>query len=105
MLRVENRRRKQVLPGNASEALVRFAPSFHSAGDGYTVNALLRHRSDALLLEKINGQTTGRPAAGIQSVELVAFGLPINKEEIATNAVHHRLGDAKYCIGGNGSVN
>src|SRR5882757_2782809 len=104
MIGVEDCRREEILPGKATEALMSFAPSIDSARDSHAVNALVRHRSDALLLEEVDRQLARRPSAGVQAVEFAGFRVPIEKEEIAANAVHHWLGHAEDGIGRNGGI-
>ena len=105
MFCVINRRSKNLFPRQLSETLVGLTPSFNRARNGYAMNAVLRHRRDSLLLQKINRQAARCPAAGVQAVQFPALRVPINQEEIAANAVHHRLGDTEHSIGCNGRVN
>src|SRR2546429_10000259 len=105
MFCVINRRSKDLFPRQLSETLVGLPPSYNRARNVYAMNAVLSHRRDSLLLQKINRQAARRPAAGIQAVEFPALRVPINQEEIAPNAVHHRLGDTEHSIGCNGRVN
>src|SRR5213080_2253137 len=98
MFCVINRRSKNLFPRQLSETLVGLTPSFNRARNGYAMNAVLRHRRDSLLLQKINRQAARCPAAGVQAVQFPALRVPINQEEIAANAVHHRLGDTEHSI-------
>jgi hypothetical protein len=47
---------------------------------------------------------SGRPAAGIEAVELAGLGFPIDGEEVAAEAVGVGLGDLEDGVGGNGCV-
>ena len=41
----------------------------------------------------------GRPAAGVEAVELVGLCVPVDGEEIAAHAVHHGFGHAQHRVG------
>ena len=43
-------------------------------------------------------------AAGVQSVELLRLGVPVDDEQIAADAAAHRLDDAHHGVGGDGRV-
>src|SRR5207237_4817996 len=62
MFCVINRRSKNLFPRQLSETLVGLTPSFNRARNGYAMNAVLRHRRDSLLLQKINRQAAWCPA-------------------------------------------
>src|SRR5207248_9424386 len=79
--------------------------SFNRRTNGYPYNTLPWQRRESPLLQKINRQAAWCPAAGVQAVQFPALRVPINQEEIAANAVHHRLGDTEHSIGCNGRVN
>src|SRR5438876_1092134 len=105
VLSMENRRSKKLPPRKLSETFVGLTPSFNRARNGYAMNTVLRHGRNSLLFREINRQAARRPAARIKAVEFAALRVPINQEEIAANAVHHRLGDTEHSIGCNGRVN
>src|SRR5208282_1194792 len=69
------------------------------------MNSHLRHLVDALALEEFYGETCGCPATCIQSVEFSGFRVVHDREEIAADAVHHRLDHAHGGICGYGRVN
>jgi hypothetical protein len=86
------------------EAPVGLAPSLYSAGDRDAVDAAPRHRRNALLRQKLHGKFARRPAARVQTIEFAGLGLPVDEKQVTADPVIHGLGDAKHCIGCDGSV-
>src|SRR5262249_33010133 len=104
MLGVIDRRSKEGLPWKTAEALVRLAPSFDRTGNSDAVNAIARHSLDSLLVEEIDSQLARRPAAGVEAIELARLRVPVDQEQVASDAVHHRLQYTESCIGGDGGI-
>src|SRR4051794_25904670 len=84
---------------------MRLAPSINRAWNGDALHSLVRHRRDTSLLKKFNRKPARSPTTGIQPVELASLGLPINEEQVAAYAVHHRLRHAKNGVGSNRRIN
>src|ERR1700761_7730529 len=93
-------RSKQFLPGQAAKALMRLGPTIDSPGNRDAVNAIMWHGSNAMLGKKLDGKFSRRPATGIETIKLAAFGVPIKEKEVAPNAIHHGLSHAEHRIGG-----
>src|ERR1043166_4261410 len=89
----------------SAKAVEQFIPPIHCAGNGDRVNAALRHFGDAFLLQEFQSEASGRPTAGIEAVQLAAFLLVYDGEEIAADAVSHGREDTSGGIGGDGGVN
>jgi hypothetical protein len=68
------------------------------------MNTLVRHGRDALLLEEVDGKLARRPSAGVQAVKFAGLGVPIEKEEIAADTVHHWFSHTEDGVRGNGCV-
>ena len=64
----------------------------------------MRHGGDAVRGQKFDGKFSRRPAAGVQSVKLSRFCVPIDEKEITANSVHHGLSHAEHGVRGNGCV-
>src|SRR6185437_637299 len=58
----------------------------------------------ALRLEECGGELCRRPAAGVESIQLTGFRIVHDREQIAAHAVHHRLDDAHYSVGGDDGI-
>src|ERR1700756_734327 len=68
------------------------------------MNAIMRHGGNTVLRQKFNGKLSRRPAAGVEAIKLPGFCVPIDKEEVAADTVHHRLCHAEHGIRGNGCI-
>ncbi len=79
-------------------------PAVHRSRHGDRLNAVLRHFANALVLQKLNGQSGGRPAAGVEAVKLAAFRVVHDGEKIAAHAVHHGRDEAHHGVGGHGRI-
>ena len=58
----------------------------------------------ALRLEEVDRGRFGRPAAGVEAVELLGLGVPDDGEQVAADAARHRLDHAEDGVGGDGRV-
>ena len=94
----------EIGPGELAEAFVELIPSFDTAGHGDRVDAGLRHGFVALRFEEVDGEAGGGPAAGVEGGELAGFGVPVDGEEVAADAVAFGLDDAEYGVSGDGGV-
>src|SRR6476660_3065393 len=96
---------KEVAPRQAAEALVQLGPSIDNAGDGYRVDALLRHLfCDALRFQTFDGECFRRPSACVEAIKLAGLRFPVDGEEVASHSVGRGLGDVKNGVGRNGRV-
>ena len=68
------------------------------------MNALVRHGRDALLLKEFDGELAWRPSASVQSVEFGGLGVPVEKEKVSVDTVHHWFSHTKDSVRGDGSV-
>src|SRR5262249_24112625 len=75
----------------ASKLVGQLLPTVYSAGYGNRMHAPLRHALESLLLQKLNAHAFRRPAAGIESVQLIGLRVINNREQVATDSIHHRL--------------
>ena len=105
MLGVVDRRCKKFFPWQLAKALVSFAPTIYCPRNGDSLYAILRHFIYALSGKVVDGLSLGSPSTGIQSIELLRLRIPINKEQVSADSVHHRLGHAENGIGGDGGIN
>ena len=62
------------------------------------------HSAKAVLLEEFRRESGRGPAAGVQSIELSAFGFVNDRKQIPSNAVCHGANHAHNGVGGDGSV-
>src|SRR5260370_18572258 len=62
------------------------------------MHSVLRHLPYALLLQKINRQPFGRPAAGIHSIQLVGLRVIHNRKQVPADSIHHRLATAHHPV-------
>src|ERR1043166_7756161 len=96
--RVMDRRRKQVRPGEPSEAAMQLCPSVYASWNGYRVNAL---QIAAGCLER---QIARRPTARVDSLQGPIGLAAINGEQIAADTAAHRLDYSEHNIRGDGCV-
>src|SRR5580700_6450713 len=104
MAGVEDGGSKQVAPRQLAKTVMKLLPAIDRAGNGDRVDAELRHLRNAFGIEVLDGECFGRPAAGIQAIELAGFRIVVDGKEIAADSVHHGLNNAEYGIGGNACV-
>src|SRR5207245_7677672 len=90
MFCVINRRSKNLFPRQLSETLVGLTPSFNRARNGYAMNAVLRHRRDSLLIQKINRQATRCPSAGVHVVQFPALRVSVYLAKLSNIGVDCR---------------
>ena len=102
--RIVDRGLEVFFPSEFAEARVEGIPSGDGARDGYAVDASLGHAGRVFRFDVGDGQCLRGPAAGVESVELAGFCFPVNREQIAADAVHHGLGDAEDRVGRDGGV-
>ena len=98
VLRRSNRRRqilRQLLP---SKLVCQFLPAIHRARDGNRIYSLLRHAANSLLLQILDRQSFGRPSARVYPIQLVRLRVINNGEQIAADAVHHRLDHSHHRV-------
>src|SRR5271170_7727528 len=76
------------------------APTIHDSGNGNAVNTLLWHLREALVIQILHGKSGRSPSAGIEAVKLVCPGIPVEQEQVASEPVHHWLGNAQHGVGG-----
>ncbi len=104
VLRGPNGRSQIIGEFSASEAVGKFLPAVDDARHGDGVYALLGHIAETLLVQEFRCKGFRRPAAGVQSIEFVGFGIVDDDEQIAADAVHHRGDHAHHGVGGDGGI-
>src|SRR5262249_61216421 len=85
--RVINGRFEDLLPGQVAESLVQFCPAVYATRYWGGVNAGAQV-GDPLAFEKVDRESLRRPSAGVQAIELLGLGLPIDDEECAAHTTH-----------------
>jgi len=65
---------------------------------------LLTHLAKAQLVQRLDGEPFRRPAAGVQTVQLIGLCVIDNGEEVATDTIHHRRDHAHHRVRGNGCI-
>src|SRR5438552_18920175 len=100
MFCVINRRSKNLFPRQLSETLVGLTPSFNRARNGYAMNAVLRHRRDSPLFQKIIHKPPGCPPAAVRpdrfpplAAQLIRDGSP------PIPFIHGRVAPSPPCAG------
>jgi hypothetical protein len=101
---IEDRRLKQLAPGKLAKLVVKLGPPVDGSGYGHRVNARLGHGVNAFRLQVIDCQALGSPAAGVQSVQLAGLRVPVDGKQVAADAIHHRLGNAKDRVRGDAGI-
>src|ERR1700761_2800061 len=59
---------------------------------------------DAFCFQAIDCQVFRSPTTGVESVELACLRVPVDGEQVATDAVHHRFGHAENRVRRNAGV-
>ena len=97
-------RREQSGKGRAAKALAQQSPAGYRSRYCDGMDAALRHLGQRVRLENVDRDVCRRPAARVQAVQPTRCRVEHHREQIATDAVHHRRDDAHHGIRGNRGV-
>ena len=79
-------------------------PPRERARDGHRHDALLRPGAEAARLQRLARHERAGASARVERDELLLFGEPDDREHVAADAGHVRLGHAQHGRGGDGGV-
>ena len=86
-----DRRLQHLAERHPPEALLQPAPAVHRARHGGAVDAVERHRVQAVLVEEVHRVRRGRPAGGVQPVQAVILRRVVDRLHVAADAGALRL--------------
>jgi len=100
--RVFDGRRQKLRQSHRPESLPQLIPTIDAAGNGPRVNAA--ESADSALAQGPASHGVRTAAAGVKSVKFFGLGVPVNAEEVASQAARARFHEAEHRIGGDGRI-
>src|SRR5581483_6653286 len=95
---------EQFFPWQLAKTLVHGCPTCSRSRNGDAVDAVSWHSGDAFGAQMLRRKCLRSPSAGVDAGELARLGIPVNREHISANAVHHWFGGGEHGVGGNSSI-
>ncbi len=94
--------RARASPSHRPESLPQLVPTIDAAGNGPRVN--LAESTDSVLAQGLASHGIRTAAVGVKSVKFFGPGVPVNAEEVASQAARARFHEAEHRIGGDGRI-
>ena len=83
---------------------MQFPPTIHAAGDRPGQKPRGRYLLQTFVGKDLAIQVERAAAGGIQAIELLGLGIPINDKQVPPDPATHRLDDSQHGIGRNGGI-
>ena len=96
--------RQHVGKALAAKAREQLLPAVHRAGYGGRINAAPGHRGASLGAQVRNREPLGRPARGVQSVELARLRFVDDREQVTADAIVHWRHETHHGVHGDGGI-
>src|ERR1051326_3474353 len=87
-----------------SKFSVQRIPARHGPWHSDGINTKMRHVRGVFGFQVSNGQTLRRPTTGVESIKLAGLRVPINREQVSADTIHHRLDHAHGGVGRDSSI-